>query len=135
MDTQARIDAFLAGSPHAVVGASQDRAKYGNKVLRVYQQHNRPVFPVNPKADEIEGLTAYADLASLPEPEKVHGISVITPPQVTATIVEQAHQLGIGHLWLQPGSENDAIVARAEALGLNVIADGPCLLVVLGYRE
>ncbi len=133
MDVQARIDAFLAGSPHAVVGASQDRAKYGNKVLRVYQQHARPVFPVNPKADEIEGLTAYADLASLPE--KVHGISIITPPQVTAAIVEQAHQLGIAHLWLQPGSENDAIVARAEALGLNVIAGGPCLLVVLGYRE
>ena len=73
MDIQAQIDEFLAGEPHAVVGASQDRNKYGNKVLRVYQQQNRPVYPVNPKADEVEGLTAYPDLASLPE--AVHAVN------------------------------------------------------------
>jgi len=133
MTHQPSIEEFLSGSPHAVVGASRDRSKYGNKVLRVYQQHDKSVYPVNPNSDEIEGLTAYADLASLPE--NVHGISIITPPSVTGEIVEQAGELGIKHLWMQPGAESPAAVARAEELGINVIANGPCILVVLGYRE
>jgi len=130
---QSRIDAFLAGEPHAVVGASNDRSKYGNKVLRAYQQNNRPAFPVHPKETEVEGVPAYKDLASLPEP--VHGVSIITPYPVTEKVVEQAGQLGIKHIWMQPGAESEKAIARAEELGISVIAGGPCLLVVLGYRE
>ena len=78
MSEAARIEQFLNGSPHAVVGASRDRSKYGNKVLRAYLQSDRTVYPVNPTAVEVEGLTAYPDLAALPE--AVHGVSVITPP-------------------------------------------------------
>jgi len=133
MTIKEQINKFLSGSPHAVVGASKDRSKYGNKVLRVYQQNNRPVFPVNPNADEIEGVPAYPDLASLPE--TVHGISIITPPKVTERIVEQAGELGIKNIWMQPGSESEAALSRAEEFGMNFIAGGPCLLVVLGYRE
>jgi len=133
VNVQERIDAFLAGSPHAVIGASRDRSKYGNKVLRAYRQRNLPVFAVNPFTDELEGLPAFPDLASVPQ--TVYGISVITPPTVTASIVEQAGKLGIQHLWLQPGSENETALSRAEELGLNVIANGPCILVALGYRE
>ena len=55
MDEQARIDKFLDGSPFAVVGASQNRAKYGNKVLRAFLQTDRVAYPINPAADEIEG--------------------------------------------------------------------------------
>ena len=133
MDPQQAVSAFLAGSPHAVVGASVDREKYGNKVLRAYLQRQRRVFPVHPRERMIEGVPAFASLADLPEP--VHGISVITPPQVTAEIIEQAHALGIQHVWLQPGAETPAIVQRAQALGLQVIAGGPCVLVVLGFHE
>ena len=133
MNIQERIAEFLAGSPHAVVGASQDRSKYGNKVLRAYQQHNLPAFPVNPNADEVEGVPAYPDLASLPE--SVHGISVITPPKTTDVIVQQAGELGIKNVWMQPGSESEEALSRAEELDMNVIAGGPCALVVLGYRE
>src|SRR5438477_6987528 len=100
MNESEQINAFLAGAPHAVVGASSDRSKYGNLVLRSYVQAGRPIFPVNPGAEEVEGLKAYPDLASLPE--KVHGVSVITPPRVTESIVEQAGSLGIKHIWLQP---------------------------------
>ena len=128
-----KIQAFLDGSPHAVVGASTDRDKYGNKVLRVYQQTKRPVYPINPKADEVEGLQAYPDLASLPE--AVHGISVITPPQVTAKIAEQAAELGIRNIWMQPGAEFEGAEARGEELGLNIIPGTACILVVLGYTE
>ena len=88
MTLQQKIDEFLDGAPHAVVGASVDRAKYGNKVLRAYVQKERPVFPVNPTAEEVEGLRAFSNLESLPE--TVHGVSIVTPPAVTESIVEQA---------------------------------------------
>lgn len=133
MSLEQRVEAFLDGGPHAVVGASRDRAKYGNKVLRAYQQIGRRVFPVNPGGGEIEGLSAYASLRDLPE--RVHGVSIITPPAVTERIVEDAAALGIRHIWMQPGAESAAAVARAEALGLNCIAGDACVLVVLGYRE
>ncbi len=123
-DTQQQIEAFLEGTPHAVVGASRDRAKYGNKVFRAWLQNNRRVYPVNPGAGPVEGHESFPDLASLPEP--VHGISVITPPAVTESIIRQAGQLGIQHVWLQPGAESDAALKLASQLGMNLIAGGPC---------
>jgi uncharacterized protein len=128
-----RIQAFLAAGPFAVVGASTDRSKYGNKVLRCYQQHGRKAYPINPKAPEVEGEKAYPSLAALPE--KVQAISVITPPAATEQVVREAHRAGVKHVWMQPGAESDEAVRTAESLGMNVIADGPCLLVVLGYHE
>lgn len=133
MDLDQRIDAFLDGSPHAVIGASTNRDKYGNKVLRVYQQNDRPVFPVNPRAEEIEGLKAYPDLKSLPQ--KPHGISVITPPEITRSIVEEAAKLGIKHIWMQPGAEFENAEQRGEELGVSIIAGNACALVVMGYHE
>ncbi len=127
------IDAFLKGEPFAVVGASTHREKYGNKVLRAYQQGNKPVYPINPRADEIEGLKAYPDLASLPE--LPHGVSIITPPKITDQVVEQAVSLGIKHLWMQPGAESAKAVSYARKNGVNVVAYGDCVLVVMGYRE
>ncbi len=127
------ITAFLAGSPHAVVGASRDRAKYGNKVFRAYQQAGRPAYPVNPAADEIEGCSAYPDLESLPE--RVYGVSIITQPATTLLLLEDVARLGIEHVWLQPGAEDDDVLARAAELDVKMIAGGPCLLVVLGFRE
>ena len=133
MNLQTQIDQFLSGSPHAVVGASRNCAKYGNKVLRAYLQTKRPVYAVNPTADVVEGLTVYSSVRDLPEP--VHGISIITPPESTEAIVREAGELGIGHVWMQPGAESNAAIELAERLGMNVIASGPCLLVVLGFRD
>jgi predicted CoA-binding protein len=130
---QQRIQSFLEAGPYAVVGASTDREKYGNKVLRCYQQHGKEVYPINPKESQVEGLKAYAGLADLPV--KPRGVSVITPPKVTERVVEEAAALGIRQVWMQPGAESPEAVAKAESLGLEVIAGGPCLLVVLGYRE
>ena len=132
-DVAKLIETFLAGDRFAVVGASRDRSKYGNKVLRAYQQNDRPVDPINPNADQVEGLTAYPDLASLPQP--VHGISIITPPEVTERIIEDAATVGVQHVWMQPGAESEVAVQKARDHGINVIAGGPCILVVLGYRE
>ncbi len=133
MIEQDKINQFLAGKRFAVVGASTNREKYGNKVLRVYQQRGLDVVPVNPKDGEIEGLTAYADLASVPG--TIDGISIITPPKVTEQIVAQALDRGIKNFWMQPGAESPAAVARAEQAGANVIAGGPCILVTLRFHD
>ena len=81
MDIQVAIEKFLEGGPHAVVGATTEREKYGSKVLRNYLQKQKPVYAVNPNAKTVEGLDAYADLSAIPE--TIHGISVITPPAVS----------------------------------------------------
>jgi len=133
METQDKIRAFLAEESFAVVGASSNREKYGNKVLRAYLRKNRKAYPVNPNETEVEGIACYPDLASLPEP--VRAASIITPPAVTEQIVEQAAAAGIRHVWMQPGAESPRAIERAEQLGLNVIGGGPCVLVALGYRE
>jgi len=133
MDTEQLIAEFLSGSPHAVVGASRNRDKYGNKVLRAYLQNRRVVFPVHPSLDEIEGLAAFHDLASLPQ--AVHGVSIITPPRVTERVVADAVQLGIKFIWMQPGAESEQAVEVAEQAGLHVIWGEPCILVALRFRE
>lgn len=133
MSTQEQINAFLAAGPFAVAGASTNRDKYGNKVLRAYLQNDLPVTPINPRADEIEGVAAVDGVADLSD--DVGALSIVTPPKITEEIVEAAAAKGIRHLWMQPGAESSAAIARAEELGLEVIAHGPCLLVALGYRE
>jgi len=128
-----RIQSFLASGPFAVVGASVDRSKYGNKVLRCYQQHGKEVYPINARAAEVEGVKAYPTLAALPAPVKA--ISVITPPAITEQVVREAAAAGVAHIWMQPGAESQAAIRTAESLGMSVIAGGPCVLVVMGYRE
>ncbi len=130
---QKQIDEFLSGSVFAVVGASRDRSKIGNKVLRAYLQNDRTVYAVNPSAETVEGLKAYPTLAALPV--GADGVSIITPPEVSEEVIRSAGALGIKHAWLQPGAESQAAVELAERLGMNVIAGGPCVLVALGYRE
>jgi len=128
----ADISKFLNGSPFAVVGASTDRSKFGNQVLRAYLRYNRVVIPINPKEPEVEGLPAYTRLSEVSGP--IHGISIVTPPKVTEGIIEQAGELGIKHVWIQPGAESDTAIRRANELGMNLIAGGPCLLIDIGLR-
>jgi predicted CoA-binding protein len=132
-DTDDPIERFLTSPAYGVVGASLRRHKYGNKVLRCYQQNGRRVIPVNPRETVIEGATCVATVLDLPD--DVQSISVITPPSVTERVVDEAIRKGIKHVWMQPGAESDQAVAACEAAGINVIADGSCVLVVLGYRE
>jgi predicted CoA-binding protein len=133
MSSQDKIKTFLSGKRFAVVGASQDRAKYGNKVLRAYRQNNLEAVPVNPTADKIEGVKAFRDLASIPD--SIDGVSIVTPPPVTEQVVKQALALGIRNIWMQPGAESHDAIELAEQAGANVIAGGPCVLVALKYRE
>lgn len=127
------IDAFLAAPPFAVVGASKDREKYGNKVLRAYLQAGLKVYCVHPRETEIEGQPCYTALDKLPEPPV--GVSIITPPKITDQVVRDAIAVGAKGVWMQPGAESDPAIAAARAAGLRVIAHGPCVLVALRFRE
>ncbi|MEK7483393.1 MAG: CoA-binding protein [Planctomycetota bacterium] len=127
------VKQFLLQGPYAVVGASTDPSKFGNKILRCYLQHKKKVYPIHPKEKTIEGVSAYPRLSALPE--KVERVSVVTPPAITEQIVEEAGNCGVKYIWMQPGAESPKAIQRAKELGMEVIAEGPCLLVALGFRE
>ena len=127
------IDEFLKAAAFGVVGASADRGKFGNRVLRCYQMHGLKAVPVNPREEEIEGIPCVASVALLPD--NVTSISIVTPPLMTERVVVEAAAKGIRNVWMQPGAESPKAVAFCREKGMNVIADGSCILVVLGYRE
>lgn len=126
-----KIDDFLASGPFGVAGASANRAKFGNRVLRCYLKHDKaPLYAIHPAEKEIEGVPAFPDVASVPVP--LRAISLITPPAVSESIVRAALDTGVSRFWFQPGAESEAAVEAAENAGASVIAGGPCLLVELG---
>jgi predicted CoA-binding protein len=133
MDVPELIDIFFDAQAYGVVGASTNRDKYGNKVLRCYRQNGYRVIPVNPKEKEIEGIPCVASVQDLPG--DVKSISVITPPAVTEQVVEMAARKGIKNIWMQPGAQSPKAVELCRRHNINVIADGSCILVVLAYRE
>ncbi|KAI8323763.1 NAD(P)-binding protein [Martensiomyces pterosporus] len=126
---------FFGSKVYAVVGASADRSKFGNKVLRWYIDNNLHVVPVNPRAAEIEGVKCARSLSELhlldeaaADPQQV-SVSVITPPRISEGVVDEAAKLGIKHLWFQPGSEPSNLHATASELGIHAIGGGACILV------
>jgi len=133
VSVQEQIDEFLKSKIFGVVGASTNRDKYGNKVLRCYLQHNLQVIPVNPKEPVIEGVPCMATVMDLPA--DVKSISVITPPHVTDEVVKMAILKGIENIWMQPGAESSVAIALCRENNINVIADGSCILVVIGYND
>jgi predicted CoA-binding protein len=102
-------------------------------VLRCYLQNGKRVIPVNPNEAEIEGVACVKSVEELPPEAK--SISMITPPSVTEQLVPLAIAHGIENIWMQPGAESPSAVALCREKGINVIADGSCLLVVLGYHD
>ena len=125
--------AFLNGKTFAVAGASNDREKYGNLVFRKLVDSGRDVVPLNPKGGAIEGVAAFASIHDLPNaPES---LSVVTPPSVTAQVIQDAIQAGVKHIWIQPGAVHEDASAQARSAGINVIDDGACVLVVLGLEH
>jgi predicted CoA-binding protein len=112
----------------AIIGASADRAKYGNKAVRAFAQQGYTVYPVNPREGEIEGFPAFKSIGEVPvRPDMV---SVYVPPGALAKILSDIAAKGCDELWLNPGTESDEVLAEAERLGLRVIQ--ACSIVGVG---
>lgn len=103
----------------AVIGASADRSKFGNKAVRAYLTRGFTVYPVNPKETTIEGLPAFASIDAVPARPNL--ISVYLPPRVLLGLLPAIAAKGCDELWLNPGADADEVVEAAEQLGLNVI--------------
>ena len=103
----------------AVVGASRDRSKFGNKCVRAYAAEGWEVFPVNPDAEEVEGLRAYPTIAAVPG--ELNRISVYLPPKVTDRVIPELADKGAWEVWFNPGSADPEVLARAREHGLKVL--------------
>ncbi len=112
----------------AILGASTDRNKFGNKAVRAFLQRGEQVWPVNPKEPAIEGLPAYKTIGEVPGRPDL--ISVYLPPPVVLQVLPAIAAKGCGELWLNPGTDSPEVVAEAERLGLNVVR--ACSIVALG---
>ena len=114
----------------AILGASADRSKFGNKAVRAFLARDYDVYPVNPKGGEVEGLPIYKSLADIPADVQLDRISVYLPPAVGLKGLRDIAARGCGELWLNPGTESDELVAAAEKQGLNVVQ--ACSIVGIG---
>ena len=104
----------------AILGASSDRSKFGNKSLRAHLLRGYDVYPINPKGGLIEGLPVYASLTDVPV-QNLDRISVYLPPTVLLPVLDQVAAKGCKELWLNPGSDSEEVVSRSRELGLDPI--------------
>ena len=109
----------------AVVGASDNREKYGNIIYRDLRSSNYKVFPVNPKVEIVEGDKCYYTLSEIPI--KVSVVNTVVPPFVTEQIVKECKELGIDKVWMQPGSESEKAIAFCNENGIDVIYEN-CIM-------
>ena len=129
-DFKALIAKYVDEPVWAVVGASNDRAKYGNRIYLKLKEAGYTVYPVNRREQLIEGDTAYTSLTGLPEPPAV--INMVVPPPEAPAVVEQARAAGAQAIWFQPGAESPSAAQWAQDHGLDVIE--ACILVQLALR-
>ena len=112
----------------AILGASNDRRKFGNKAVRAFRQQGFHVFPINPREQTIEGLPAFKSLADVPvRPEM---ISIYLPPEVLMQVLPEIAASGCPELWLNPGAESETVLRECERLGLKVVQS--CSIVGIG---
>lgn len=103
----------------AIIGASSNREKFGNKALRAFEKQGYSVIPINPNEAEVEGHTTYRSVLDVPG--QVDLATVYVPPQYGVRVMDELAKKGVGEVWLNPGADGADVVARARELGLNVI--------------
>jgi uncharacterized protein len=113
----------------AVVGASADRGKFGNKAVRAYLRQGYAVYPVHPKAAAIEGQPAYRSVLDVPV-AKLDRVSIYLPPDIALQVLEDVARKPAQEVWLNPGADSPAVVARARDLGLSVVVG--CSILAVG---
>ena len=113
----------------AIIGASNDRVKYGNKAVRAYLRQGYTVYPVNLHEKCIEGLPAFRSIQDVPTRPRL--VSVYLPPALTLGVLPDIAAKGCDELWLNPGTESEEVLAEAARFGLNVIQ--ACSIVGVGF--
>jgi predicted CoA-binding protein len=103
----------------AIIGASNDRSKFGNKAVRAYVKQGHDVFPVHLSDERIEGLVAFKSVLEIPV--EIDRVSLYVRPEVTLLALDEIAEKGAKELFLNPGSESDAVLTKAGKLGLNPI--------------
>jgi predicted CoA-binding protein len=112
----------------AVIGASGNRRKYGNKALRAFAAQGFTVFAINPNEKEVEGYRTYASVLDVPG--SIDMATVYVPPEIGIRVIDDLARKGVAEVWLNPGADGQAVVARARELGLNVIR--ACSVLAIG---
>lgn len=112
----------------AVVGASSDRGKFGNKALRAFQAQGHRVIPINPNEAQVEGLRTYASVLDVPE--SIDMATVYVQPDIALRLLDDFEKKGIPEIWINPGAESDTLLSEARRRKLNVIA--ACSIVGIG---
>lgn len=112
----------------AVIGASSNRDKFGNKCVRAYLSQGWTVHPVHPAESEVEGCRAYPSVTDVPAP--LDRVALYLPPELGLKVLEDLAAVKHDDLILNPGTENAALLARASELGLPARQD--CAIVDIG---
>ena len=112
----------------AIVGASNDRRKFGNKALRAFQVEGHTVIPINPHEHMVEGIKAYASVLDVPGP--IDMASVYVQPTIATGLLDEFERKQIPEVWINPGAEDDRLMAEVARRRLNVIY--ACSIVGIG---
>jgi predicted CoA-binding protein len=116
---QEPIKDFMSQKRFAVVGATDNTQKYGNMIVKYLKKRGYEVYPVNPRHKNLEGLACYSSLAAIPV--KVDVVDFVVPPKETLKVLKQCKELGIGRIWLQPGSESEKAITYCHENNLKVV--------------
>lgn len=109
----------------AVVGASDNPDKYGNRIYRNLKGKGFRVFAVNPGIEKVDGDTAYASLLDLPETPTV--AVLVVPSKVGLRVLEEASSMGVDKIWVQPGAFSDDLGKALDKGGFDYMA-GACVM-------
>ncbi len=112
----------------AVIGASSDRSKFGNRAVRAFRQQGYTVVPINPHEVEVEGLKSYRSVLDVPG--TIDMASFYVPPAIGLPVIDEVARKGIAEVWLNPGAESEALVARARELHIQPIV--ACSIIAIG---
>lgn len=135
-----QIAQFLSAKRIAVAGVSRQTGQAANAIFCKLRDSGFEVYPVNPKAVELEGTRCYPDLRSIPGP--VDGVVIATHPSVSIELVRQCSEGGVGHVWFHrsfgQGSVSNDAIQECKARGMKCIVGGCPLMycepVDIGHR-
>ncbi len=132
MTTKKQIDEFLSGKRIAVIGMSRTKMEYSRMLMKEYAAAGYEIIPVNPAADNIEGVKCYRNIMDIkPKPDRA---ILLLPPDKTEQAMLDCAAAGVKDVWLHShiagGVQNTKAIYQAEANKMNLIT-GFCPMMFL----